>query len=69
MRGCWSRNCCEQVKPGLQKVKPMKAVFDKKYVKRIDGPNVKVKGSLMDKAEALMDDMKQFQKANGWTGW
>jgi myo-inositol-1-phosphate synthase len=53
-----------RVKPGLQKVKPMKAVFDKRYVKRIDGPNVKVKGSLMDKAEALMEDMKQFQTAN-----
>ncbi len=54
----------EKVKPSLRKVKPMKAVFDRKYVKRIDGPNVKKKGSLADKAEALMDDMAEFKKAN-----
>lgn len=55
----------KKLKPSLQKIKPMKAVFDKNYVKRIDGPNVKTKGSLMDKAEALMDDMKSFKKDNG----
>jgi len=42
----------------------MKAVFDKNYVKRIDGPNVKTKGTLADKAEALMDDMKTFKAAS-----
>ena len=54
-----------KVKPALQKVKPMKAVFDKNYVKRIDGPNVKTKGSLRDKAEALMADMQTFKESNG----
>ncbi len=53
-----------KVKKSLQKIKPMKAVFDKNYVKRIDGPNVKTKGSLRDKAEALMADIKSFEKAN-----
>lgn len=53
-----------KVKPALQKIKPMKAVFDQDYVKRINGPNVKTKGTLMDKAEALMDDIKGFRKAN-----
>jgi myo-inositol-1-phosphate synthase len=43
----------------------MKAVFDKNYVKRIDGPNVKTEGSKMDKAQALMDDIRGFQAANG----
>jgi len=55
----------KKLKPNLQKVKPMKAVFDKNYVKRIDGPNVKTKGNLREKAEALMDDMKTFQATNG----
>jgi myo-inositol-1-phosphate synthase len=55
----------KKLKPSLQKIKPMKAVFDKNYVKRIDGPNVKTKGSLKDKAEALIDDMKTFKKDNG----
>ncbi len=53
-----------KLKPSLSKVKPMKAVFDKNYVKRIDGPNVKTKGTLADKAEALMDDMKTFKATN-----
>jgi myo-inositol-1-phosphate synthase len=53
-----------KVKPSLQKIQPMKAVFDKNYVKRIDGPNVKSHKTLAAKAEALMDDMKTFQKAN-----
>jgi myo-inositol-1-phosphate synthase len=54
-----------KVKPNLQKIKPMKAVFDQRYVKRINGPNVKTKGTLADKAEELMDDMVKFKKANG----
>ena len=65
----------KKVKPQLQKIKPMKAVFDKRYIKRIDGPNVKTKGTLLDKAHALMDDIKSFKKTNGcdrlimiWTG-
>ena len=53
-----------KVKPALSKIKPMKAVFDQKYVKRINGPNVKTKGSLRDKAEELMADMKTFKKTN-----
>ena len=47
-----------KVRPSLQKIKPMRAVFDKNYVKRIDGPNVKTKGTLRDKAEELMADMQ-----------
>ena len=53
-----------RLKPALKKIHPMKAVFDQNYVKRINGPNVKTKGSLADKAEALMDDMRKFKKAN-----
>ncbi len=53
-----------KVKKNLQQITPMKAVFDKNYVKRIDGPNVKTKGTLRDKAEALMADIKSFEKKN-----
>src|SRR5450759_2763887 len=31
----------EQVRPELEKIRPWPAVFDKHYVKRLDGPNVK----------------------------
>ncbi len=55
----------EKLKEPLSAIKPMKAVFDQEYVKRINGPNVKEGGSKMDKAEMLMDDIRQFQQSNG----
>ena len=50
----------EKLKEPLSAIKPMKAVFDQEYVKRINGPNVKKAGNKMDKAEMLMDDIAQF---------
>ena len=41
----------EKLKDPLHAIKPMKAVFDPEYIKRITGPNVKDRGSKMDKAE------------------
>jgi len=55
----------EQVKDSLSAVKPMKAVFDQKFVKRLNGPNVKTGGTKMDYAEAVMDDIREFQKRTG----
>ena len=55
----------EKLKEPLSAIKPMKAVFDQEYVKRIHGPNVKEAGSKMDKAEMLMDDIRNFQESNG----
>ena len=55
----------EQLKEPLSAIRPMKAVFDQKFVKRINGPNVKTGGTKMDKAEMLMDDIRQFQKRTG----
>ena len=55
----------EKLKEPLSAIKPMKAVFDHEYVKRINGPNVKDTGSKMDKAEMLMDDIRNFQESNG----
>ena len=53
----------EKVRKPLEAVKPMKAVFEHDYVKRIDGPNVK-KGSKMERAQALIEDIRQFREAN-----
>jgi myo-inositol-1-phosphate synthase len=50
-----------QLKEPLSAIKPMKAVFDQEYVKRINGPNVKTKGTKMDKAEALIQDIEEFR--------
>jgi myo-inositol-1-phosphate synthase len=55
----------EKLKEPLHAIRPMKAVFDSEYIKRITGPNVKDRGSKMDKAEMLMEDIRQFQESTG----
>jgi myo-inositol-1-phosphate synthase len=55
----------EKVKGPLSAITPMKAVFDQNYVKRITGPNVKQAPNNMDKAEMLMDDIRQFKERTG----
>ncbi len=55
----------EQVKEPLSAIKPMKAVFDQNFVKKITGPNILQGGSKMDQAQQVMDDIKQFQKRTG----
>jgi len=52
----------EKVKEPLSAIRPMKAVFDHEYVRRINGPNVKQQGTKMDKAQMLMEDIEQFRK-------
>jgi myo-inositol-1-phosphate synthase len=59
------RSQLEQLREPLEAIKPMKAVFDPNYVKRINGPNVKQGKNLMEKAEALMEDIDNFAKTNG----
>lgn len=54
----------DPLKDELAAIQPMSAVFDKNYVKLIDGPNVKQGATLMDKAEMLMDDIRQFKERN-----
>jgi myo-inositol-1-phosphate synthase len=55
----------EQLQEPLKAIKPMKAVFDQNFVKRIHGPNVMTGGTKMDYAERVMDDIRQFQKRSG----
>ncbi len=55
----------EKVKQPLSAVRPMKAVFDPEYVRRINGPNVKQGGTKMDKAQALIEDIENFRRETG----
>ena len=52
----------EKVREPLEAIRPMRAVFDPDYVRRLHGPNVKSQGSKMDKAEMLLDDIQQFRQ-------
>ncbi|MEO6774604.1 MAG: inositol-3-phosphate synthase [Kofleriaceae bacterium] len=55
----------EPIKAELSAIKPMTAVFEQAYVKKITGPNVKKGTSKMDLAEQLMADIKAFKDTNG----
>ena len=52
----------DQLKEPLSAIQPMKAVFDKNYIKRIDGPNVKAGANRMEMAEELMEDIRSFKR-------
>ena len=54
----------DQVRDELESVKPMKGVFDKTYVKKLDGEYVKTGGSKWDYAQMLMEDIQRFQEDN-----
>ena len=63
--GVLSNEDLNKVKDYLESIKPMPAVFDKQYVKNLDGPNVKKGADKMDLAKKLMDDMARFKTDNG----
>ncbi len=52
------------IKPELEKIKPMKAVFDTNYIKNLDGTNIKQAATKMDLALAVMEDIENFRKTN-----
>ncbi len=54
-----------RLKNDLSTIKPMKAVFSKDYVKKLDGCWVKEGRSKMELAEQLIDDIQRFQKEQG----
>ena len=55
----------EEIRPDLEAIKPMSAVFDRRYVKRLDGPNVKTGANKRELADQLRADIRNFQQANG----
>src|SRR6266478_9333178 len=54
----------EQVRPELEKIRPWPAVFDQRYVKRLDGPNVKKGRNKKDLAEQVVADIRKFKSDN-----
>src|SRR5690606_35439050 len=49
----------------LKAIAPMPAVFDRKYVKRLDGTNVKQGSNKRDLGEQLRADIRRFKEENG----
>lgn len=55
----------EPVRDELEKIKPLKAAFDKNFAKRLDGDHVKDCKTRWDMVEALREDIRQFKVEKG----
>jgi myo-inositol-1-phosphate synthase len=62
--GVLEKTLLDALKEPLSAIRPMTAVFDQEYVRRINGPNVKQASNNMEKAKMLMDDIERFRKEN-----
>jgi myo-inositol-1-phosphate synthase len=51
-----------ELKPYLETIKPMPAVFDRYYVKRLNGTHVKKGNNKRDLAEQVIADIREFKK-------
>jgi len=62
--GVLEKELLGQLRKPLQKIKPMKAVFDQNYVKRLSGTNVKKGKHKLQLAQQLIDEIADFKKKN-----
>jgi myo-inositol-1-phosphate synthase len=65
----------DRVRNELEAIRPMPAVFDQRYVKRLQGPNIKKGKSKRDLAEQVIADIRAFKERHAcdrlvmvWTG-
>jgi myo-inositol-1-phosphate synthase len=63
--GVLEKDLLNQIKPFLRSIKPRKAVFDRNYVKKLDGKHVKKGKNKRDLAEQLRHDIRDFKKKSG----
>ena len=62
--GVLEKDLLAKLRKPLQKIKPMKAVFDQNYVKRLTGTNVKKGKNKLQLARQLIDEIADFKKKN-----
>ena len=62
--GVLTRDHLDPIKEELSAIKPMPAVFEQEWVKRLTGDNVKKGKSKADFAEQLIADIADFKKKN-----
>jgi myo-inositol-1-phosphate synthase len=62
--GVLEKELLSQLKTPLQKIRPMKAVFDQHYVKRLNGTNVKEGKNKFDLAQQLIEEIAEFKRKN-----
>ena len=62
--GVLEKELLAKLKKPLQKIKPIPAVFDQSYVKRLSGTNVKQGKNKLELAKQLIDDIADFKRKN-----
>ena len=62
--GVLEKDLLKQLKTPLQRIKPMKAVFDQNYVKRLSGTNVKTGKNKFELAKQLIAEIAEWKKKN-----
>ena len=62
--GVLEKDLLEQLRPDLELIRPRKAVFDNRYVKRLHGTHVKKGKTKWDLAQELIEEIRQLQKEN-----
>jgi myo-inositol-1-phosphate synthase len=62
--GVLEKELLDQVAEQLASLKPMAAVFEQNYVKRLTGENVKTGRNKMELAEQLIEDIARFKSEN-----
>lgn len=63
--GVMERSLLDDLKDFLEPIEPLPAVFDQRFVKRLEGKNVKKGKTKMDLAEQVMADISRFREASG----
>ena len=59
--GVLGKELLDRIRPELEAVKPIRAVFDPDYVKRLHGTYIKEGDTKMDLADQLREDIRQFK--------
>jgi myo-inositol-1-phosphate synthase len=62
--GVLEKGLLDQVRQELEAIRPWPAVFDRRYVKRLDGPNVKKGRTKRELAEQVIADIRRFKSDN-----
>jgi myo-inositol-1-phosphate synthase len=55
----------DALRPELEAIRPWPAVFDRRYVTRLDGPHVKQAKTKRGLADQVRDDIRRFKQAHG----
>jgi myo-inositol-1-phosphate synthase len=62
--GVLDSSLLDELRPELEAIRPWPAVFDRRFVKRLDGPNVKRGANKRDLAEQVRADIRSFKEAH-----